>query len=171
MYTSWWSSLTTEATLLLWSLSLSFIFLFGGCSSLGLLISLLGLHFLDVSILEFLLGGFNSGISCFWVFISLSLDILKTHTDHSFLNSSGSSGSLFLNILNSHFLVLSSPSLGPSELDWLDFLMVKRSSFGGNEIMDFTIFTSELRASTWPNSHLREWAGIRLNNHLSDSKK
>jgi hypothetical protein len=86
------------------------------------------------------------------------------------LDSGRLSGSLLLDVLSFNFLVLSSPGLGPSELNWLDFLVVKRPSFGGDEIVDLTVLTNELGASSGPNTHLRVDAGISLNNHLSESK-
>lgn len=93
-------------------------------------VCLLCLDFLQVSILNILLGSFNGFISGVSILISSSLDLLETHTDDSLLYSRCLSSSLLLYLLNSDFLVLSSPCLSPCELDWLDILMIKRSYFG-----------------------------------------
>ena len=147
-----------------WSLGLSWLGL------LGFVDLLLLLDFLDVSVLDVLLGSLNGLISGGSILASLSLDFLETHADHGLLDSGGLSSSLLLDVVNSDFLILSSPGLGPGQLDWLDILVIKGSSFGANEISGLSILTSELGASTWPDSHLRVGAGISLNNHLSESK-
>ena len=148
------SSLSTDLWCLLWS-SLGLWSLLS--SSLGdrlLCILLLGLHFLEVSILNILLGSLDSLISGGTILVTLSLDILETHTDNGFLDSSGSSGSLLLDVLSLYFLVLSSPGLGPGELNGLNFLVVKGPSLGGNEVVDLSILTNELGASAGPDPHL-----------------
>ena len=163
------SSLSTDLWCLLWS-SLGSWSLLSGSLWDSLLLLLLGLHFLEVSVLDILLGSFDGLISGGGILVTLSLDILETHTNNGFLDSSGLSGSLLLDVLSLYFLVLSSPGLGPGKLNGLNFLVVKRSGFGGNEVVDLSILTNELGASTGPDTHLRVDAGISLNNHLSESK-
>ena len=126
----------------------------GGSWLAGLLILFLGLQLLLISILDVLLGRFDGLISGAGILITSSLDFFETHTDDSLLDSCGLSSFLSLNFLNSNFLVLSSPCLGPSKFNSLDLLVVKRSSFGGNEVMDLTILTSKLGTSTGPDFHL-----------------
>lgn len=125
-------------------------------SSLGslLLILLLSLHFLEVSVLDLLLGGINGLISGGRILVTLSLDVLETHTNDGFLDSCSFSGSLLLDVLSLNFLVLSSPGLGPGQLNRLDFLVVKRPSFRADEIVDLSVLTNELGASSGPNTHL-----------------
>ena len=89
------------------------------------LLGLSSLHLLEVSVLDFLLGGLESGISGFDVLASLSLDLIKGHTNNGLLDSSGSLGSLLLNVNNLGLFVESSRSLSPSELNWLDSLVEK----------------------------------------------
>merc|ERR1719230_1794531 len=102
--------------------------------------SFLLLHFLDISSLKLFLGIVNLLISSSFILSSLSLDLIETHTDDSFLNSGSSLSSLLLNVLDLDLLVVSSGSLGPSELNWLDFLMEESSSFGADEKVDFSVF-------------------------------
>ena len=112
------------------------------------------LHFLSVSILEFLLLLFKGGISRLCVLISPSLDLIKSHTDDSLRNSGGFSSSLLEDIFNSNFLVISSPGLGPCKLNWLDFLMVHASGLGANKHMGFTVFSNEFATLTWVDFHV-----------------
>jgi len=163
------SSLATLLNLLLGSVLDSWGL--GSSSSLWLFCySLLSLDLLQVSIFDILLGGLNSLISGGSILASLSLNILETHANNSLLNSSRLSSFLSLDLFNFDFLVLSSPCLGPGELDWLDILVVKRSNFRVHKILRFSVLTSELGASTRPDFHLGVGARISLNNHLSESK-
>ena len=84
------------------------------------------LELLLVSVLQSLLSSFNILVSGASILLSLSLDVIKGHTDNRLLNSGLSSSSLLLDVFNSNFLVESSGSLGPSKLDWLDSLVVQR---------------------------------------------
>ena len=128
---------------------------------------LLGLHLFDVSISDFFFGNFKEFVSCGVVLLLLSSDFIEGHADNSLLDSGSSSGSLLLDVFNLDFLVESSGSLGPGKLDWLDLLVEKSSGFGGNEKVDFTIFTGESSTSTWVNFQFSECARIGLDNHLS----
>lgn len=110
----------------LWSLSL------GGSSRFGHLsfFRLLLLHLLDVPVLELLLGGLEGLVSGGGILVPLSLDLVETHTNHGFLDSGRSSGSPLLNVFNLYLVVESSGSLCPSELHWLDSLVIERSRLG-----------------------------------------
>jgi hypothetical protein len=155
---------------LLWCLDLWSINLLGWSSVLLDLGSfgLLSLHLLEVSVLKIFLGGFEIGISDLSIFTSLSLDLIKGHTDDSLLDSCSSSGSLLLEFTDSGLLVESTGSLGPGQLDWLNLLVEQTSCLGGEEEMDLTISSSEFGSSTGIDFVFSKYAGISLNNHLSD---
>lgn len=133
---------------------------------LGLLF-LLGLQLGLLSLFHFSLLRFELGISGLVVLSSLSLDFLETQTNDSLLNSGCLSGSSLLDFLDLGFSVESSPGLGPGELDWLDFLVIKGSALLRNEVMGFSVLRNESSSVTWVNSHFRELTEICLNNHLS----
>ena len=125
--------------------------------------------FLDVSFTHFLLGGIESLVSGGVVFLLSSSDFIERHADNSLLDSGCSSGSLLLNIVDLNLLVEPSGGLGPGKLNWLDSLVEKGSSLGGDEKVDSAISSSEATSSTWVNFQFSECAGISLDNHLSVS--
>ena len=117
------NSLFTFCRLLLWCILLNWNILWCNVFILLCFFLFLGLLLLKVSFLDFLLGFFKNSISFSWIFLLSSLDFIQTHTNNSFLNFSCFSGSFFLDIIYSDFLVMSSPCLGPGEFNWLDFLV------------------------------------------------
>ena len=128
-----------------------------------LLLLLSGLH---LAILDFLVSVLSHLVSVLTSFSLSSLDLIEGHTNDGLLNFGGLSGTSLGGVINLDLFVELSPGSGPSQFDWLNFLMEQRAGLGSNKVGNSSILSSKANSTSRHDSELSESTSFGFGNHL-----